>query len=92
MANNEMLKMVETLIEYEAMIEELKAEAEEIRNNIKGEMNARDTEELEIGSHIVRFTSVLSTRFDTKRFKEVFGEELYKAYTKEVASKRFSIA
>lgn len=74
------------------MIEELKAEAEEIRNNIKGEMNARDTEELEIGSHIVRFTSVLSTRFDTKRFKEVFGEELYKAYTKEVASKRFSIA
>ncbi len=92
MANNEMLKMVETLIEYEAMIEELKAEAEEIRNNIKGEMNARYTEELEIGSHIVRFTSVLSTRFDTKRFKEAFGEELYKAYTKEVASKRFSIA
>ena len=92
MANNEMLKMVETLIEYEAMIEELKAEAEEIRNNIKGEMNARDTEELEIGSHIVRFTSVLTTRFDTKRFKQVFGEELYKAYTKEVASKRFSIA
>ena len=92
MANDMMLKMVETLIEYEAMIEELKAEAEEIRNNIKGEMNARETEELEIGSHIVRFTSVLSTRFDTKRFKEVFGEELYKAYTKEVASKRFSIA
>ncbi len=92
MANNEMLKMVETLIEYEAMIDELKAEAEEIRNNIKGEMVARNTEELEIGSHIVRLTSVLSTRFDTKRFKEVFGEELYKAYTKEVASKRFSIA
>ena len=92
MATNELLKNIETLIEYEAAIEELKAEAEEIRNTIKGEMNARETEELEIGSHIVRFTSVLTTRFDTKRFKEVFGEELYKAYTKEVASKRFSIA
>ncbi|MBR5640643.1 MAG: hypothetical protein IKW92_00745 [Firmicutes bacterium] len=92
MATNELLRQIENLIEYEAMIEELKAEAEEIRNNIKGEMNARETEELEIGSHIVRFTSVLTTRFDTKRFKEVFGEELYKAYTKEVASKRFSIA
>ena len=92
MANNEMMKRIEELISYEAMIEELRAEAEEIRNSIKDEMDQRDLEELEIGSHIVRFTSVLSTRFDTKRFKEAFGEELYKAYTKEVASKRFSIA
>ncbi len=92
MATNELLKNIESLIEYEAMIEELKAEAEAIRNIIKGEMDARGTEQMEIGSHIVRFTSVLTTRFDTKRFKEVFGEDLYKAYTKEVASKRFSIA
>ena len=92
MATNELLKMVEDLIAAEALIEELKAEAEEIRNNIKGEMNARETEELEIGSHIVRFTSVLSTRFDTKRFKDAFGEDVYNAFTKQVASKRFSIA
>ena len=89
MSDNVMLKNVESLIEYEAMIEELKAEAEAI---IKEEMMARDTEELIIGSHIVRNTSVLTSRFDTKRFKENFGEAVYKAYTKEVASKRFSIA
>ena len=92
MANNEMIAKVEELISYEAMIEELKEEAEAIRNSIKDEMNARDTEELQIGSHIVRFTSVVSTRFDTKSFKEKMGAELYKAFTKEVASKRFSIA
>ena len=92
MSDNVMLKNVESLIEYEAMIEELKAEAEAIRNIIKEEMMARDTEELIIGSHIVRNTSVLTSRFDTKRFKENFGEAVYKAYTKEVASKRFSIA
>ncbi len=92
MSDNTMLKNVESLIEYEAIIEELKAEAEAIRNIIKEEMNARDTEELTIGSHIVRFTSVLTTRFDTKTFKEKMGEEVYKAFTKEVASKRFSIA
>ena len=92
MANNDLLKKIESLIEYEAMIEELKAEAEEIRNEIKEEMEARNTEELEIGSHIVRFTSVLSSRFDTKRFKEELGESLYKAYCKEVASRRFTIA
>ena len=92
MANNEMIAKVEELISYEAMIEELKEEAEAIRNSIKDEMNARDTEELQIGSHIVRFTSVVSTRFDTKSFKEKMGAELYKAFAKEVASKRFSIA
>ena len=63
-----------------------------VRNEIKNEMNARETEELAIGSHIVRFTSVLTSRFDTKRFKEAFGEDIYKAFTKEVSSRRFSIA
>ena len=92
MANNEMLKMVEELLTCEALIDELKAEAEEMRNSIKQEMNDRGTEELAVGSHIVRFTSVLTTRFDTKTFKEKMGEEVYKAFTKEVASKRFSIA
>ena len=48
MANNEMMKRIEELISYEAMIEELKAEAEEIKSAIKEEMNARETEELEM--------------------------------------------
>ena len=70
----------------------LKAQADAIRDDIKSEMAAQGTEELNLGKYIVRWTSVLSTRFDTKRFKEAFGEELYKAYTKEVSSRRFSIA
>lgn len=92
MGNNEMLRKVELLTEYEAAIEEMKAEAEEIRNDIKAEMDARGTEELQIGQFIVRFTNVVSSRFDTKRFKEKFGADVYKAFTKEVQSRRFSIA
>lgn len=92
MANNELLKKVEMLAEYEAMIEEMRAEADEPKNSIKAEMEARETEELQIGQYIVRFTSVLSSRFDTKRFKEKFGEDVYKAFTKEVKSRRFTIA
>lgn len=92
MGNNEMLRKVELLTEYEAAIEEMKAEAEEIRNSIKAEMDARGTEELQIGQFIVRFTNVISSRFDTKRFKEKFGADVYKAFTKEVQSRRFSIA
>lgn len=92
MANNELLKKVELLAEYEVALEEMKAEAEELRNDIKAEMDARETEELQIGQFIVRFTNVTSSRFDTKRFKEAFGTETYKAFTKEVKSRRFSIA
>ena len=54
-------------------------------------MVAQDTEELEVGEHIIRYTSVLSNRFDTTNFKKAYGE-IYKKFTKQVASRRFSIA
>lgn len=92
MATNELIIKVEELEELEALIEEATAEANTIRDSIKAEMIARDTEEMNLGKYIVRFTACLSSRFDTKRFKEVFGEDVYKAYTKEVNSRRFSIA
>ena len=48
-------------------------------------------EELIAGSYIVRWTSVLSNRFDTTNFKKMYGE-LYKAFTKQSASRRFTIS
>ena len=92
MSTNEIVSKIEALREWEYLIANAQEEAEALRDSIKAEMEKRDIEELEAGAYIVRWTSVLSTRFDTKRFKEAFGEELYKAYTKEVSSRRFSIA
>lgn len=92
MSINNIESKIKELKEIEAYLAELNEEAEAIRDDIKAEMNERGTEELEAGQYIVRWTSVLSTRFDTKRFKEVFGDELYKAYTREVSSRRFQIA
>ena len=54
-------------------------------------MMERDTEELTAGKYIVRWTSVLSNRFDTTSFKKVYGD-LYKAFTKQSASRRFTIS
>jgi len=73
------------------MLEELKAEADTIRNSIKAEMEAREIEELIAGQYIVRWTSVLSNRFDSTSFKKVMPE-VYKAYTKQVSSRRFTIS
>ena len=91
MSANEMISKIEALNEWEAVIEEAKAEAEAIRDSIKAEMLARDTEELEAGAYIVRWTSVLSTRFDTTRFKKELPD-LYKTFTKQSASRRFTIS
>ena len=72
-------------------MEEIKAEADNIRNSIKAEMEAREVEELIAGQYIVRYTSVLSQRFDSTAFKKVMPE-IYKAYTKQVSSRRFTIS
>lgn len=92
MSNNTIITKIEELKELEALIEEAKAEAESIRDELKAQMDSEGLEEKEVGQYIIRFTSVLSTRFDTKRFKEALGENTYKAFCKEVASRRFSIA
>ena len=91
MSTIEITTKIDALKELETLIEEAKAEAENLRDEIKQEMLNRDTEELEAGQYIVRWTSVLSQRFDTTTFKKVMPD-VYKAYTKQVSSRRFSIA
>ena len=91
MSINEITSKIESLKELEALIEEAKAEAEELRDSIKQEMLSRNTDELEAGQYIVRFTPVLSQRFDTTAFKKALPD-LYKTYIKQVSSRRFSIA
>ena len=92
MTNNEMLERLDNLEELEKLIECAKAEAEAIKKEVQQEMDERNVETLDLGRKIVRWTSVLTTRFDTKTFKGKFGEDFYKLYTKEVASKRWSVA
>ena len=91
MSKNELISKIEALNEWEALMEEAKAEAEAIRDSIKAEMLDRDTEELTAGQYIIRWTPVLSNRFDSTAFKKMYGD-LYKAFTKQTASRRFSIA
>ena len=91
MSKFELLAKIELLNKYEAMIEEIKAEAETVRDAIKAEMMAQDTEELIAGQYIIRWATVLSNRFDTTAFKRVCPE-VYKAYTKQTTSRRFTIS
>ena len=91
MSTVEITSKIEALKDLESLIEEAKAEAETLRDAIKQEMLLRDTEVLSAGQYIVRWTPVLSQRFDTTALKKVMPE-IYKAYTKQVSSRRFTIS
>ena len=91
MSQNEMVAKIEELNELEILMDGLKAQADAIRDDIKSEMAAQGTEELNLGKYIVRWTSVLSNRFDSSAFKKSYAD-LYKSFTKQVASRRFSIS
>ena len=91
MSQNEIVAKIEQLKEWEAILEEAQTEVEALRDSIKAAMLERGTEELEVGTYIVRWTSVLSNRFDSTAFKKEYAE-LYQSFIKQVASRRFTIA
>lgn len=91
MSTVELSTIIEKLKEWEAIQAEAAAEVESLKDQVKAEMNARGVEELEAGQYIARFTTVLSNRFDTTVFKREHAE-MYKQYTKQTTSRRFSIS
>ena len=91
MSMNDLISKIEALTEWETLMNEAKAEAEALRDSIKAEMLERNTEELTAGAYIIRWTSVLTQRFDSTAFKKAH-EDLYKDFTKQTASRRFTIS
>ena len=91
MSTNQIRKKIEALLEWEKIMEEAKAEADALRDELKQEMLIRNTEELTVGQYIIRWTSVLTQRFDATAFKKVMPD-IYKAYLKQISSRRFTIA
>lgn len=86
----ELVSKIEQLQELEELIDEAKSEAEKIKDELKAEMMKCNTEEMKAGKYIVRWTEVISNRFDTTKFKKLFPE-IYNEFTKVVSSRRFSI-
>lgn len=86
----ELMRKVEELTEWQELLTQAEGMVESLKDFIKEEMNERGVEEMEVGTHICRFTTVLSNRFDSTAFKRVHAE-LYKAFTKQSTSRRFSV-
>ena len=91
MSQNEMMNLIETMNNYDDLAAKVKAKADAIRSTIKEEMERQAVEEMICGPYIVRWTSILSNRFDATTFKRLYAD-LYKDFTKQVSSRRFSVS
>ena len=91
MSQNEMMNLIETMNNYDELASKVKAKADAIRSTIKEQMERQAVEELICGPYIVRYSTVLSNRFDATTFKRLYAD-LYKDFTKQVSSRRFSVS
>ncbi len=91
MSINEISAKIEALQEWESLASEATAQVESIKDELKQFMNEQGVEEYDAGTYIIRWTTVLSNRFDSTSFKKVMPD-VYKAYTKQITSRRFSIS
>ena len=84
--------IMQELSEYSAMQDELNTQIESLKDEIKLYMQESGQDELiaDNGSKAT-FRDVISNRFASTEFKKVHAD-LYKAFTKQVSSKRFTIS
>lgn len=91
MSINELESKTRKLQELKDFETEVKAEITTLENEIKALMQEQDTEEMTAGQYIIRWTSVLTNRFDTTAFKKVMPD-VYQSFTKQITSRRFTIS
>ena len=91
MGTTEITSKIENIKTLQAMIDELTAEMEAAKDEVKAEMTSRGVEEMTVSCFKVRYKNVTSSRFDSTEFKKTHSE-LYEQFCKKTVSKRFSIA
>ena len=77
--------------EYKALMKEAEAEVARLEAELKKEMERKKVDEMVVGDFKVRWTPMVSKRFDSKGFKAA-EPEMYEQWVKEIESRRFSVA
>jgi predicted phage-related endonuclease len=90
--NNEELKAkIREFKELQIFIKQLSEEADAIKADIISEMEAQQTDTLNVDVFTVKYTAYMNTRLDTAKFKADHSD-LYSIYSKTTEARRFSVA
>ena len=91
MTNKQLDNRVKKLRAIEAQQKELEAQAEAIRAELKDDLESRGEDEHDTGSFVIRWKEIISRRLDSKALKAALPD-VFAAYSRESASRRFTIA
>ena len=90
MTDRQIENRIRKLQEIESQIKALEEQAEVVRSELKADMEEKGSEEITTAHGlIVRWKSFITSRFDSSAFKKAH-EDLYTAFTKRTASRRFT--
>lgn len=91
MANAELIATIEKYKEWKELEEQAAKQRKEYEAALKEFMTENGEETFAVGRFILRYTPVVSNKFDTTAFKKE-NEEIYKLYLKQVPSMRFTVS
>lgn len=91
MTNKMIDNRVKKLKDLNDQIKALEDQAAALRDELTKEIESRDAEEIRTDNFLVKWTKVITNRFDSKSFKSELPS-LYHSYLKATESRRFSIA
>ena len=91
MSIQELNRTAQDLMSVRQMIEELQAEAEALTDKLKAAMVDQGAEVLQGDGWKATWKNVVSSRFDSKRFKADHGD-LYGQYSKATTTTRFTLS
>ncbi len=81
---------IKKLKELENQRAELDKQIEALKGEIKEDMNSKGLEEQKAGDYMIRFITVVQSRFDSSKLKKD-NAELYSRYLKETSCRRFTV-
>lgn len=84
-------KNVKELKQLQEEAEKLNKKITAIQDKLKAELLERETAELETDLFKIRYTDVITNRFDTTAFKKCYSD-LYSQFIKQCTTKRFTVA
>lgn len=90
MSNNELTQKIHQIKELQRMSEELPAELEALKDEVKQTMTEQNTDTLVIDCYKVTWKPVTTSRIDTTSLKRELPK-IAEQYTKVSKSKRFTI-
>ncbi len=88
-ATDEIITKVSDLMDINSMIEELQAEAEKLKDEIKDYMG--DEETMLAGAWKVTYRETISHRLDTTALKKILGDAL-EGYYKTIVTRPFRVS